>query len=138
MNIGIALLALGLCCSAAEHKETIPSDSTIYVDPGTGFDKLLTAAFQAKHVSLRVVSVPEQADYALDSAVFPVAGETRRKSASLKTSRAEAVTLTSKAGEVVWRHTVTQHTLDKGSQAVADECASHMKGIVGKGDKPKS
>jgi hypothetical protein len=136
MKIVIALLVSSLCCSAAEHKETIPSGSAIYVDPGTGFDTLLSAAFQARHVALRVVTLPEQAAYSLDSAVFPVAGESRRKSASMKTSKAEAVSLKSKSGEIVWRLTVTAHTIDKGSQAVADECAKHMKDIVAKGAKP--
>ena len=136
MKIRIVLLTFGLCCSAAEHKATIPSGSAIYVDPSGGFDKSLSAAFQARHVSLRVVTLPEQADYTLDSAVFPVAGEARRRSTSLATSKAEAVKLTSKSGEIVWRYTVTEHTLDKGSQAVADECAKHMKDMVAKGAKP--
>ena len=132
MKIGIALLALGLCCSAAEHKATVPSGSAIYVDSSSGFDKFLSAALQARHVPLRIVSVPEQADYALDSAVFAVAGEVRRRSTSMATSKAEAVKLTSKSGEVVWRYTVTKHTLDKGSQAIAEDCAKHMKDIIAK------
>jgi len=130
------VLALVVCGSAAEHQASIPSGSAIYVDPGNGFDKFLIAAFQARHVALRVVSVPEQADYALDSAVFAVAGEARRKSTSIKKSKAEAVSLTSKSGEIVWRHTVTQQTLDKGSHAIAEDCAKHMKDIVAKGAKP--
>ena len=137
INIAIALLTFGLCCAGAEDKTTIPSGSAIYVDPNSGFDQLLSSAFQANHVALRVVSVPEQADYVLDSAVFPVAAEVRRRSTGRsKKSSAEAVKLTSKTGEVVWRYTVTQHTLDKGSKAVAEECATHIKGIVAKAPKP--
>ena len=84
MKTGILLLAFGLGLFGAEHKVTIPSGSAIYVDSSSGLDRFLSEAFQARHVPLRVVSLPEQADYALDSTVLPVAAEVRRRSRSKK------------------------------------------------------
>jgi hypothetical protein len=135
MKSGIVLLAFGLCCSASQDQATIPSGSAIYVDSSNGLDKSLSAAFQARHLSLRVVPSPEQADYTLDGTVFAVWGGGRGRSGRGAKSKSEAMKLTSKSGEIVWRYTVAQRILDRGSQAVADDCVKHMKGLVGKGPK---
>ena len=135
MKTGIALLALALCCSAAHRQATIPSGSAIYVDSKNGFDKFLEAAFQSRHVPLRAVSSPENAYLIrLTAPFFPTWDVVQTRSGRTVGSKAEAaVTLTSKAGEVVWRHTVSEGILKRGGRAVAEECAKHMKDLVAKG-----
>jgi hypothetical protein len=129
----VALLAVALCCSAASRQATIPSGSAIYVDSSNGFDKFLTAAFQSQHLALRVVSSPEEADYTFDSTVMPTWDVVRKGG---KRRSAAAVKLTSKSGEVIWRHTVTPAILKRGGQSMADDCARNMKSIVAKAPKP--
>ncbi len=136
MKIGIALLTLTISCLAA-HQPAIPPGSAIFVDSQNGFDKLLDAAFQSQHVPLRVVSSPDKADYTFDGAVMPVFDVVQTRSGrTVGDTSAEAVKLTSKSGEVIWRHAVSQRILKKGSQAVAEDCARHMKELVSKAARP--
>lgn len=132
MKKAIALLASVFCCSAADRQASIPSGSAIYVDSGSEFGKFLAAAFQSRHVALRVVSSPQEADYTLDSTVMPTWDVVRRNG---KRRDAAAEKLTSKSGEVVWRYTVSPGVLKRGDQSVAQDCAKHMKDIVAKGSE---
>ena len=137
MKDGIALILLALCCSAGQRQATIPAGSAIYVDSTSGLDKSLTAAFQSQHLALRVVTSPDQADYTLDSTVMATWDVVRTRSGgSVGDTSEAAVKLTSKSGEVVWRHTISQGTLKRGNQAVAEDCARRLKSIVAKAPKP--
>ena len=136
MKAGIALLVLALSCFAA-HQPTIPAGSAIFVDSQNGFDKQIEVAFQAQHVPLRVVASKDQADYTLDGKVLAIYDVVQTRSGRrVGDTSEEAVSLTSKTGEVIWRFAVSQKTLQRGGQAVAEDCAKHMKSLVGKGSKP--
>jgi hypothetical protein len=75
LKTAVALFALALVCAAAHHQKiTVPSGSTVYVDTNNGFDIFILAAFQEKHVPLRVVPTREKAEYILDSSLFHDAG----------------------------------------------------------------
>ncbi len=133
MKKSIALLVLAFSCYAADRQATIPSGSAIYVDSSSELGKFLAAAFQSRHLPLRIVSSPAEADYTLDSTVLPTWDVVRRNG---KRRSAAAEKLTSKSGEVVWRYTVTPGVLKRGDQSVAEDCAKHMRDIVAKGSKP--
>src|SRR5579864_8553104 len=110
MNKLLAVSLLVVCTLAAKnHQETIPAGSAIYIDSSNGFDIFITAAFQAKHVPLRIVSSPDKADYILNGDVFHIR-EFMATSNAARTGRTSeaAVKLTSKSGEIVWAYAVTK------------------------------
>ena len=120
----------------AQHKnETIPAGSTIYVDTNNGFDLFILAAFQAKHVPLKLVSSVDKADYVLDSSLFHEGGfvATQKAAGTYRISEA-AFKLTTKSGDVVWAYAATKGMLSKGGgkQSVAEACAKHLKGVCAK------
>jgi len=140
MKTGIALFTLAFCGFAADRPVAIPSGSTIYVDPAHGFDQLLAAAFQAKHVPLRVVTAPEKADYEFDSAIYPVFDVVEVRSGPFDSITGDTVRgaakLSSKAGTVVWTHDVPQRILKRGGKSIAEDCAKRLKDLVAKSSKP--
>jgi len=135
MKTVITLITFALFCSAAPHAKaprTIPRGSAIYIDTDNGFDMFLMAAFQAKHVSLKLVSTPEKADYTLDSVVFHNGAFVATRSIAMSGHTSEAaVKLTSKDGDIVWAYAVGKGMLRSGSQSVAEACAKHLKDLVG-------
>jgi hypothetical protein len=136
MKAAAALFALALFCFAARHdKQTIPAGSTVYVDTNNGFDIFIIAAFQEKHVPLKIVSSREKADYVLDSSLFHAGGlvATEKAASTYRISEA-AFKLTTKDGDVVWAYAATKGMLSRGGgkQSVAEACAKHLKELVAK------
>ena len=136
----VALLALALCCSAAQRHATIPPGSAIYVDSKNGFDKFLTAAFQAKRVPLRIVSSPEEADYTLDMAGVRawdvVELDIYGWDTMVGRTSEGGVRLTSKSGDVACTYVIPPRILKRGGQSVAEAFAKYIKGVVAKGSRP--
>ena len=137
-SVSVALLlTLPVLTVCAAHPKigtpTIPPGSTIYIDTNNGFDMFLMAALQSKHVSLRLVSTADKADYILDSAVFHSSQFVATKSFAMSGRTSEAaVKLTSKAGEIVWAYAVGKGMLRSGSQSIAESCAKHLRDLVAK------
>jgi len=132
MKAAAALFALALFCFAARHdKQTIPAGSTVYVDTNI----FIIAAFQEKHVPLKIVSSREKADYVLDSSLFHAGGlvATEKAASTYRISEA-AFKLTTKDGDVVWAYAATKGMLSRGGgkQSVAEACAKHLKELVAK------
>ena len=140
MKTGIALLVVAVGCFSAQHQAKITAGSAIYVDSAHGFDKLLTAAFEARHVPLRIVSSRDKADYELDSAVVAIwdVVETRGPVMDNMTGRTSepVLRLRSKSGDVVWMYEIQRRVLKRGGQSVADAFAKHIKDVVGQSPKP--
>jgi hypothetical protein len=142
------LLTFALCCSAAHHQATIPAGSKVYVDSKDGLelDKLLIAAFQARHVPLQIVSSPENAEYTLHCAVTHwVDSVTDRSQAVARFNITELdVNLTSSrvdfppvnADDIVWKYFVTGRVAKQGGKPAAEAIAKRIKGVVAKGPKP--
>jgi hypothetical protein len=125
----------------AQHKsEAVPAGSTVYVDTNNGFDIFILAAFQTKHVPLKLVSSPDKADYILDSSLFHAGGfvATEKAAGTYRISEA-AFKLTAKSGEVVWAYAATKGMLSRGGkQSVAEACAKHINGIVQRARKKET
>jgi hypothetical protein len=61
------LLAAGLVVAGrAEGAIVIPSDASIYIAAGSGFEVYLTAALEKRHVALTVTTDKSKADYAIE------------------------------------------------------------------------
>ncbi len=107
-----------------------PAGSSIYVDSNNGFDIFIQAAFQAKHLNVRLVSSADKADYVLDSSLFHSQEflATQKAAGTYRTSEA-AFKLTSKSGDVVWAYAVTKGVLSRGKQSVAEACAKHLRDV---------
>jgi hypothetical protein len=107
-----------------------PAGSSIYVDSNNGFDIFIQAAFQAKHLNVRLVSSADKADYVLDSSLFHSQEflATQKTAGTYRISEA-AFKLTSKSGDIVWAYAVTKGMLSRGKQSVAEACAKHLKDV---------
>ena len=104
------------------------------MDTNNGFDFFILAAFQAKHVPLKLVPVRDQADFILDSSLFhdkefSAAGNV----ASTYRISEGAFRLSAKNGDIVWAYAATKGLLSKGGkQSVAESCAKHIKELCRK------
>lgn len=125
------LLALGLYGASVRPMATIPSGSAIYVDSNNGFDIVIAEAFKAKRLPIRVVASPAKAGYTLDSTAFHGSAgvETKRFATTARTSDV-TMTLTDKAGAVVWAFAVTKGIMAQGDQSVAEACAKHLRDYI--------
>lgn len=132
-------MALLLMCSAlawaSGETPLIPKDSTIFVDSNNGFEIFIQAAFQAKHVRVKLVTSRNDADYVLDSSLFHSQefAATEKVAGTYRTSEA-AFKLTSKAGDVIWAYAATKGMLSRGGgkQSVAESCAKHLREVIQK------
>jgi hypothetical protein len=68
--LALLLTAECLCAGSDDLGFVAPAGSSIYVDSNNGFDIFIQAAFQAKHLNVRIVSSADKADYVLDSSLF--------------------------------------------------------------------
>ena len=147
--------------ASPSQQGTIRPGSAVYVDSDNGFDIFIMAAFQAKHVPLRVVSSPDKADYTLHCEVFRVfsavvatkattttrasevgepppssrdaSGSAETKSVATAGGRTSevAVKLISKSGDLVWAYAVTKGITVR-NQPFAEAIAKHLKDVVAK------
>ena len=135
---GVVLIAFALCGSAADYQRTVPPGSAIYIDSGPGFAGFLQAAFQDRHVPLQIVSSADKADYVLhlDRAQSTVDVEVEPEREAHFAIAEEYVWMSSRSGNVVWRYAFAKKDMKRGSRAVAEALAEHIKGVVAKGPKP--
>lgn len=134
----VALLAFASCCFAGDYKPVVPAGAAVYVEPGTRLDKILAAAFESRHVPLRIVDSPQEADYTLSGIVVHSTDmvDSRTWGPTYFPSTYEPILLTSKSGEMVWKYVVSKSTLKRGDQRVADAVARHIGEVVLKSTKP--
>jgi hypothetical protein len=132
MKPALALLVFALCCSAADYPATVPPGSAIYVEPHTGLGPLLTTVFQAKHVPLRIVSSPGEADYTLNSHVVNTTDEVENHNWGTEyfPRTYESVILQTKNGDIVWKCIVPDKVLKQGRWSVAATVASHIHEVI--------
>jgi hypothetical protein len=129
----VLALSLAVASIAADHKRVVPADSAVYVDSNNGFELFILAAFQEKHVPLKLVSSPDKADYILDSSLFHSASAVASgNSAAAGQTTEGAFKLTSKSGDIVWAYAVTKGLLHRGKQSAAEACAKHLNEIIDK------
>jgi hypothetical protein len=128
--LALLLTAECLCAGSDDLGFIAPAGSSIFVDSNNGFDIFIQAAFQAKHLNVRLVSSPDKADYVLDSSLFHTQEflATQKAAGTYRTSEA-AFKLTSKSGDIVWAYAVTKGVLSRGKQSVAEACAKHLRDV---------
>ena len=143
-NLRIVVVALGLASFPllAQSPVRMPIHSKVYIEPSSGFENFLTAAFQKKQVPLVLVPDKDQADFLISANAEQTEKASGGKTAGNALScglvlvhcgdtgaRNEAtIVVKTKDGTVAYSYAVKKN----GSQfqSAAEACAKHLKEFV--------
>jgi hypothetical protein len=112
---------------------TIPTNSTVFIEPMNGFETYLSAALAKKKVPLVVVTNKEKAD-------FLITGASDTKKAGWakivfmgdlhSDEEASVAMVNNKTSTVVFAYAVNKKNTLHGQQTSAEACAKHLKGRI--------
>ena len=112
---------------------TIPTNSTVFIEPMNGFETYLAAALRKKKVPLVVINNKEKADF-----VITGASDTKKAGwakivfmGNLHSDEEASVAMVNnKTGTVVFAYAVNKKNTLHGQQTSAEACAKHLKGRI--------
>jgi len=157
MNRTGAIALLAFSASMFAQAQQLKSGSTVYIEPMSGYETYLAAAFLKKHVPLVVVTEKDKAEYIVRSTVSEYAPTapgivvnttTNVNSSGFPSSgfpkAGYGMGHTDASISIVDAHTsqvVFAYSAAKGAhhqmQSTAEACAKHLKEFIEKSEKPK-
>jgi hypothetical protein len=123
-------VALGVTVVAVAQQQQISPGSKVYIEPMSGFETYIIAAFEKKKVPLTVVSDESLADYVVTgNAEHLKAGWAKMVfMGNIHSDEQASVSMVStKTKEVVFAYAVNKKNTLHGQQTSAEACAKHLK-----------
>jgi hypothetical protein len=120
-----ALVVLFCSMSCSARTPRIESGATVYIEPMGGYESYLASAFSKKHVPLIVVADKDKAEYIITSTV--AVDDLPAKPASARIAMINAY-------QIVFAYASETEDTDH-LQKTAEDCAKHLKEIIGKSRK---
>jgi hypothetical protein len=112
------------------NEKPIPAQSKVFIAPMDGFESDLSAAFEAKHVPLQIVTQRDQADFEVKgTAESQKAGAAKKIIMGSWHSREEASiqVFDIKSSEMVYAYSYHNDNSMHGKKSAAESIAKHLK-----------